>query len=260
MQTYGSAHGRMLSSDPGRFSSSQGLLDPDHSRQFEWHETYRDGAKNMYRTSYADMVHGREVAVKSDYPSGYGGHIRNIRHDILFRNMEFDRTEALKRADPSRDAHPSFKDQISGIPTWCAKPQGAKKHPTFRVVPHKASTTDVRPPWAVVRPVQDVPKHRNTPTTLARARSSPSLLRSNDALMASGQVALAPSSNKQNMSKAMGQMSRGPVHQSSIEDISGDVTSPAQNGLKRTVAIANQEARKERMPTEAEMLMQEMGV
>lgn len=232
-------------------TSSNQLLDVDPAKQFDWHEAHRDIAKNQYRTSYSDMIHGREVACKSDYPSGYAGHIPNIRHDILFRNTNFDRVQALKRADPSRDAHPSFQDQIMGIPTWCAKPQGAKKNPTYGAIPHKASTGTVRPPWGVVKPIVEPPTHRVIPSTMKRTRSMPQMRRSNEVLSASGKAALT---SPQNMSSAMDQMTQEPSYV--------QPTSPSANSdrLKKSVNLANAEAMRQRMPTEAEMLMQEMGV
>merc|ERR1740121_2065344 len=93
--------------------------------QSSWHESFRDHTSNMYRTSYQDMSHGQEVAVKSDFPSGYGGHVPSFRHDVLFRNNAFDRDCEQRRHDPRREAFPSFQDQISGIPTFTNRPRGA---------------------------------------------------------------------------------------------------------------------------------------
>eukprot|EP00746_Dinoflagellata_sp_MGD_P006084 gnl/MRDRNA2_/MRDRNA2_111828_c0_seq1.p1 gnl/MRDRNA2_/MRDRNA2_111828_c0~~gnl/MRDRNA2_/MRDRNA2_111828_c0_seq1.p1 ORF type:complete len:168 (+),score=11.12 gnl/MRDRNA2_/MRDRNA2_111828_c0_seq1:96-599(+) len=120
------------------------------------HETFHDTAKNMYRSSYADMVSGNEISVKSDLPSGYGGHIPSLRHDILFRNTAFDRTIDSKRTQTSRDAFPHFGSQISGIPTYCINPRGPKTMPTAGTIP--ASTCS--PPWAVTLPLQEPPTHR----------------------------------------------------------------------------------------------------
>merc|ERR1719215_1424403 len=99
------------------YTAPMDLEPKDPSKQFEWHEAYRDMVKNMYRTTYTDASHFRETNVKSDYPVGYGGHIPNVRHDVLHRNTQFDRNRHMQRLDPSRDAHPSFVDQLSGIPT-----------------------------------------------------------------------------------------------------------------------------------------------
>lgn len=220
-------------------ATGSGLLDVDPARQWDWHEAHRDIARNQYRTSYTDMSHGKETYVKSDYPAGYGGHIPNMRFDILFRNTAFDRNQVLKRNDPGRDAHPSFKDQISGIPTWCSKPQGATKHPSYGVVAHDGSTRPLAP-WGVVRPVREPPTHRNVPATLARARSSPMLERSNQAAQSAGA----------SMTRSASQAAD---------------TMPAPDGsptgfdrVKRTVSMANQEARQQQMPSEHEMLMEEM--
>lgn len=127
----------------------------DLGTQWKWHETFRDTAKNMYRTSYTDMIHGREISVASDYPSGYGGHVPSLRHDVLFRNSGFDRQRALMHYDVARDTLPSFKSQIDGVPA-SAKPRGAKKVPTTGTLPK----SNVRPPWAVAMPIYDIPTFR----------------------------------------------------------------------------------------------------
>ncbi|CAJ1372431.1 unnamed protein product [Effrenium voratum] len=41
-----------------------GLVAGEPEKQFEWHETYRDFAKNMYRTSYSDMSRHREAGAQ----------------------------------------------------------------------------------------------------------------------------------------------------------------------------------------------------
>lgn len=220
---------------------SGGLLDVDPARQWDWHEAHRDVARNQYRTSYTDMSHGKETYVKSDYPAGYAGHIPNVRFDILFRNTAFDREQVLRRSDPSRDAHPSFKDQIAGIPTWCAKPQGATKHPSYGVVMHDGSTRPLAP-WAVVRPVRDPPGHRNVPATLTRMRSLPALSKGDD------RANLAAQSAGASMARSMSQ--------ADYTQAQGQGLSPS--GMKHTVSMANQEARQQRMPSEQEMLMEEM--
>jgi len=223
-------------------NSSQGLLDVDPAKQWDWHEAHRDMSRNQYRTSYTDMVHFKEVNVKTDYPSGYGGHIPSIRHDILFRNTAFDRQQALRRNDPSRDSHPSFKDQISGIPTFCSKPQGAKKNPSWGVVPHDGTTTNIIAPWAVLRPVRPVPSHRNVPTTLARTRSLPGLGGSRGAgVAAASPLGAAATPNM-------------------MVQLPPDAASPDAGAgrLQRTVSMANEQAQQEAMPSEQEMLMGEV--
>jgi len=227
----------------------------DVNTQWDWHESYRDMTRNQYRTTYADMVHFKEVNVKSDYPSGYGGHIPLVRHDILFRNTAFDRQQALRRNDPSRDAHPSFKDQIAGIPTWCAKPQGAKKNPSWGVIQHDGTTTNLISPWAVVRPVKPVPSFRNVPTTLTRTRSLPGLgaSRVNQAAVTAGTAAVNASTTA----------SPGPLFAEQAQDVPMVEQSPLADGgadrLKRSVSIANAQSSQQRMPSEQEMLMEEVG-
>lgn len=232
-------------------NNSSGLQEVDPAKQWEWHEAHRDIAKNQYRTSYTDMIHFKEVNVKSDYPSGYGGHIPSIRHDILHRNTAFDRQQALKRNDPSRDAHPSFKDQIAGVPTWCAKPQGARKNPTFGVVPHDGTTTNIISPWAVIRPVKPVPSFRNVPTTLQRTRSLPQLggSRVNQAALSAGAVVASPTA-----SASMAQLQPMMAEQSQ----SPQADDGGSDRLKRTVNYANKQANQEQAISEQEMLMGEV--
>mmetsp|Transcript_26385 Transcript_26385/g.62910 ORF Transcript_26385/g.62910 Transcript_26385/m.62910 type:complete len:179 (-) Transcript_26385:118-654(-) len=143
-----------------------GLVAGEPEKQFEWHETYRDFAKNMYRTSYSDMSRHREVHVKSDLPSGFGGHVPSVRHDILFRNTQFDKAQETLRNDPNRDARPSFQDHIAGIPTTTEFPRGARRPPSLGVVPHDGTTTMLKPPWGVLT-TQNFPlSHRCPPPTM----------------------------------------------------------------------------------------------
>lgn len=214
-----------------------GLIAGDFAKQMEWHETYSDMAKNMYRTSYGDMSQGREVHVKSDYPSGYGGHIASVRHDILFRNTGFDRTVSAKRSDPGRDAHPSFADHIAGIPTYTKLPQGAKKTPSYGVVPHDGTTTMLKPPWGIQTSKRDPLSYRCPPPTMTRNGSSPLLgRRSNEA------------------AKNVGSMMTGEGSEAAQYDMSD-----ANDRMKRSVTYANEEAQRYRMPTEAEVLAEQMG-
>jgi len=228
-------------------SSTGSLMDVDPSRQWQWHEAHRDAYRNQYRTSYTDMSHGRETSVKSDYPSGYGGHIPTLRFDVLFRNTAFDRNTVLKRSDPSRDAHPSFKDQLSGIPTFCAKPQGAKKNPSFKVVTHDGSTNPLAP-WGTLRPVVHVPSFRNVPATMTRARSMPSIVADKGSQR---QNRAAP----QDMGAFMAAAKSEPAP---AEPPARYAQSPG-GPLKDTVFKANTDARNQVMPSEQEMLMEEVG-
>ena len=57
----------------------------DLSKQWEGHAAFRDQTKNMYRTTYNDSINGREVAVNTSLPSGYGGHIPDYGHDVLYK-------------------------------------------------------------------------------------------------------------------------------------------------------------------------------
>uniref|UniRef100_A0A7S1RVE3 Uncharacterized protein n=1 Tax=Alexandrium catenella TaxID=2925 RepID=A0A7S1RVE3_ALECA len=143
-----------------------GLVAGDPAEQSLWHEAHRDAAKNMYRTSYSDMSHGREVAVKSDFPSGYGGHVPSVRHDVLFRNTAFDREITVRKGNRNRDTHHPFEEQIAGVPCSTKDPRGAKRPPTYGTIPHDGSTTMPKPPWAIITTRREPLTHRTTPPTL----------------------------------------------------------------------------------------------
>jgi len=128
-----------------------GLTTSDLATQWKWHETFRDSSKNMYRTSYTDMIHGKEVSVKSDLPSGYGGHVPAIRHDVLFRNTGFDRSRKLQKTDECRDSMPDFDRQITGA--------DMKIGPLAN--PNKVFKKNA--PWAITPPIRQPPTYRTTP-------------------------------------------------------------------------------------------------
>jgi len=223
-----------------------GLIAEDPARQWEWHESYRDQFKNMYRTSYADMSHGREVYTKSDFPAGYGGHIPTTRFDVMHHNTAFDRTHALRRTDPSRDAFPSFKANIDGLPGFTAFPAGARKNPTLGVVPHSGSTTQLKPPWALVPTTREPLNYRAVPPTMRKSLSSPLLggPRSNVAAMNAGLA-----------------MSAGPSPEPSYmqEEPSG-MLSPEGERLKRSVQMANRHAHEGGMPQESDILAEQLNM
>lgn len=146
-----------------------GMKAADPEDQFGWHAAFRDAAKNQYRTSYLDMSHGREVCVKTDFPSGYGGHIPAVRHDILFRNTVFNEEISRRRYDIARDAFPAFTNQILGVPTSTSSPQGAKNVPTYGIIPHDGTTTMLKPPWSILTSKNQPLNHRTTPQTTPRS-------------------------------------------------------------------------------------------
>jgi len=138
-------------------SASTGALVGDLSKQWQWHEAFRDEMKNVYRSNYMDMVQGRELSVKNDFPSGYGGHIPSLRHNIMFRNTSFDRQKAIREFDNMRESKPSFKEQLEGKPCICKKPKpNSMEMPTYKTKP----ILRVAPPWAVCLPLNDVPTFR----------------------------------------------------------------------------------------------------
>jgi len=217
------------------------MVNKDPACQWEWHEAYRDITKNMYRTTYTDATHFRETYCKSDFPVGYGGHIPSIRHDVLFRNTEFDRKMALMRNDPSRDAKPSFIDQIAGIPTVTKFPCGAKNNPTYKVV-RRESTAPLAPWGTTVNVYRDKLTMRTVPPTMKRAMSTPGLGRSNQSGMGAGQQ-IAGGSDVQVPAP-------GPSPQIQM--------SPSTGHLRRTVDTANIEAQQGEIPSEAAILREHM--
>eukprot|EP00933_Yihiella_yeosuensis_P032940 TRINITY_DN2660_c0_g5_i1.p1 TRINITY_DN2660_c0_g5~~TRINITY_DN2660_c0_g5_i1.p1 ORF type:complete len:228 (-),score=43.02 TRINITY_DN2660_c0_g5_i1:124-807(-) len=214
----------------------------DFSDQIEWHESYRDAVKNMYRTTYSDMTHGREVNVKSDYPAGYGGHVPSVRHDVFFRNTAFDRTNTLRRNDPSRDAFPSFEDHLAGIPTSTKFPQGAKKTPTYGVVPHDGTTTTLKPPWGT-----------------ATTQVSPLNYRSPPPSMVPSSRLCTPRVNR--AAKIAGSLLTSVAPEPEVfgaQAASGPPPGSSQSGVQKTVSLANEMAYKGRMPTELEIIAGEV--
>jgi len=147
----------------------------DPETQKAWHNTYRDMVDNMYRTSYQDMIHGREVSVKNDFPAGYGGHVPSLRHDVLFRNTEFDRMRASLRNDPGRDVFPSFVEQNAGAPTYTKSPRGLLQAPTANCGPDVL----VKPPWALTLTLREPPTFRTSPPGTARTPLSARGMRPN---------------------------------------------------------------------------------
>jgi len=208
-------------------------------KQFEWHETFRDQAKNMYRTSYSDMSHFRECHVKSDYPSGYGGHVPSVRHDILHRNTAIDRNIALRRADPSRDSLPSFCDQLSGLPSFTKYPNGAHNNPTKGVVPHDGTTTMLKPPWGRLLGPHEGLNQRHVPPTMRKSCSMPQFTghRTNEAGQTAGMMLSRSKTPPQAQPPA---------------------TLTPHERLRRTVHVANEDAQQGYFPTEAEILEQQM--
>lgn len=233
-------------------SSLAAHMTKDPANQFEWHESYRDQVKNMYRTSYMDSSHFREISVKSDFPAGYGGHIAAIRHDVLHRNTEFDRKMALMRSDPNRDALPSFNDQISGIPTITKLPCGAPRNPTYKVSLHDGTTAPMAP-WGITVNMKREPlSMRFMPPTMKRALSTSAMhQRPNEAAASAGSI-LSKSPSSPNMMVAQ--------QQQQLRMMQAGVPSPSRGaeGLRYTVDVANERAMEGHMPTEAEILYEQM--
>lgn len=135
------------------------------------HPAALDLAKNMYRTSYADQVAGRETTVKSDLPSGYSGHVPNLRHGALFKNTAFYDNSARHYHDdrthqPARDAFPSFKDQKQGAPSAIHKTPGpwSPRPPSGSRVGYTPS-----PPFANITPTPGPAERSNRSAMVAGA-------------------------------------------------------------------------------------------
>lgn len=238
------------------------VLCGDPADQWDWHEAHRDSMKNMYRTSYQDATHFREVHVKSDMPAGYGGHSTSLRFDVLHRNTSFDRNALLKRTDPSRDAFPSFVDHIAGIPTATQYPEGAKKNPTYGVIPHNSKTATPKPPWGQQIPYHREPlNHRYAPPTMTRTQSLPQmgLSRANTAAVNAGSMLAADVPNTQyNTPQYQHGESVPPLKRSDKPSNGALRASPMSDHLRRTVNTANEQAQRGRMPTESEVLAEQM--
>lgn len=146
----------------------------DMESQLQWHGEHRDMMNNMYRTSYQDMVHRKEVAVKKDMPSGYGGHIPSLRHDVLHRNTGFDTMRADLITDPGRETFASFWEMKAGIPSYTTNPRGPKNPPTAHTVPN----LQVRPMWGLTISPHETLGLTTSQLNTARSRSTPSTARS----------------------------------------------------------------------------------
>lgn len=205
--------------------------------QHQWHEAYRDMMQNMYRTSYKDMIHGREVSVKNDMPAGYGGHVPSLRHDVLFRNTAFDRKHASLRTDMGRDTLPSFEEQNLGIPAVTKLPRGKRKPPTAGTVPNVL----VKPPWALTMSLQEPPNFRTTPNSLSGSMSARSSAR--------GVSGLSLQKRPNTVAVSVGQQLASPG------EFDSSIPKSAESRLRFDLREANASANERRLPTEEEVLL-----
>ncbi|KAL8432830.1 hypothetical protein ACSSS7_004330 [Eimeria intestinalis] len=109
---------------------------------------------NMYRTSYHDMCLGLEVCVKSDYPSGYGGHIPTLHHQLLFSNCPEAQQLRARASDPNRDSFGTFEANLTGVPYLTKHAKVKAEGPRAGFFPR----TLVLPPWAI-----DYPQNKQKP-------------------------------------------------------------------------------------------------
>ena len=95
--------------------------------RYEWHKSFRDEVKNMYRTNYHDFMNRDPVALQSDFPSGYGGNKPAIRHQVLHRNTDFEQTYGHTRdaskASNDRFHFPDFTSTKQGVPIFTQNPR-----------------------------------------------------------------------------------------------------------------------------------------
>jgi hypothetical protein len=113
--------------------------------QWRWHPTFRDQFFMMYRTSYQDQILGREIVPARSHPSGYTGHQPRVRHDILFRNCEYDEYEEQLASDPHRWKHGDFTAQLKGLPLHPVD-TSKQRTPTYKTT--NVSRVGVLEPWA----------------------------------------------------------------------------------------------------------------
>lgn len=174
-----------MATEMAYYSTPIGLTTGDMATQKEWHMAFRDLSNNMYRTSYQDMIHGKEITVKSDMPSGYGGHIPSLRHDVLFKNTDFDRMRTSLKSSSGRDTLPSFEEQTMGLPSMTPNPRGRPRPPTAGTIPVFSNSPFLKPPWALTghltEPLsfrtnmarRDEPSQGTTPRSTARPSTTP---------------------------------------------------------------------------------------
>lgn len=178
-----------------------GLTTGDLGTQKDWHNSYKDLANNMYRTSYQDMIHGREIAVKSDMPSGYGGHIPSLRHDVLFKNTEFDRMRGSLKSDHGRDTMPSFQEQNLGLPAMTPNPRGRPRPPTAGTIPTYSHY--VKPPWALTTHLQEPLTFRTSMSRGGQSSKAPNsareMTRPSTTMAVFGSKALKPQTPRSGM-------------------------------------------------------------
>lgn len=97
----------------------------------------------------------------------------SVRHDIAFRNTAFDREQWQKKNHPARDKHPSFEEQIAGVPCHTSNPMGARRRPTYGTIPHDGTTSMPRCPWAVATTRREPLTHRMPPPTMCHPDFQP---------------------------------------------------------------------------------------
>jgi len=227
----------------------------DPKTQKEWHSNYRDSMDNMYRTSYKDMIHGREVSVKNDFPAGYGGHVPSLRHDVLFRNTEFDRMRSLLKNDPGRDVLPSFVEQNLGIPSLTKNPKGIGQAPTAGSGPDVL----VKPPWALTLTLRELPTFRTNPPNSARTVAENMRLNSARG-NGNGRPVTTPGGTRNRVNQAAvkaGQLAFNLDRETPTPDRVDTAASndPTATAVKAAVASANDRASKIATPSEAEVLV-----
>jgi hypothetical protein len=95
--------------------------------RYQWHKSFRDGVKNMYRTNYHDFMNLDPVALQNDFPSGYGGNKTAIRHEVLHRNTAFEdtygHTRDKSKVAPGRFHFPDFTVSKQGVPLYTSDPK-----------------------------------------------------------------------------------------------------------------------------------------
>merc|ERR1719409_837824 len=73
---------------------------------------------------------GREVAVKSVKPEGYGGYDVYKGANELYRNTEFERMQQVINSDETRYRLPDFARQKEGLPDFTSNPAGKSAQKT----------------------------------------------------------------------------------------------------------------------------------
>jgi len=126
--------------------------------QLRWHRTYWDEVTNKYRSSTRDMMQGKEVVVKNDYPCGYQGNAPSVKFDMLYRNTQFDVVQKEREMDPMRNAYPisEYHKVKTRMDPIYSKDEVPDTCPTLKTIPQVEGPLGgpalMKAPWGMFGP------------------------------------------------------------------------------------------------------------